>query len=123
MPRLSSSSRPKSPVRSNSTVSKPTTSVSAYKPSSVPAVYHTPQPTLLQSMKEGFGLGVGVSVARNLVDRAFGTVAASAPVAAVQKSTVPYDSKLYEQCIENGATHEFCTQIASNNIKKESESK
>lgn len=30
-------------------------------------------PTLGQSMKEGFGLGVGMSVARNLVDGVFGT--------------------------------------------------
>ena len=130
MPRFSSksSSRSSSPTRNSSTVSKPisTSSVAPFRPSSVPATYHAPQPTLMQSMKEGFGLGVGVSIARNLVDRAFGTVVASAPVVATTapKQTVLYDTKLYEQCIQNGATEEFCRQIAtSNSIKSDSETK
>ncbi len=44
-------------------------------------------PTLGQSMKEGFGLGVGMSVARNLVDGWFGSKPAAppAPVAAPTK--------------------------------------
>lgn len=132
MPRFNSksSSRSSSPARSSSTVSKPvsTSSVAPYRPSSVPTTYHAPQPMLMQSMKEGFGLGVGVSIARNIVDRAFGAVASTASAAVVstpkQSSPASYDTKLYEQCIQNGATEEFCRQIAaSNNIKSDSELK
>lgn len=81
---------------------------------------------MLQSMKQGFGLGIGASLARNFVDRAFGTVASTAPVDSIPNHpiSIPYDTKLYEQCIQNGATEEFCRQIsASNSIKSDSETK
>ena len=127
MPRFSSksssSSRSSSPTRNSSTVSKPisTSSVAPFRPSSVPATFHAPQPTLMQSMKEGFGLGVGVSIARNIVDRAFGAVASTAsaiPVAQQQQKSVEMDTKLYDQCIENGATEEFCRQISKKTTKE-----
>jgi hypothetical protein len=44
------------------------------------------QPTLGQSMKEGFGLGVGVSVAQRLVDGVFG---ARPPALAPAPAPVP----------------------------------
>jgi hypothetical protein len=114
MPRFGSSSRPSAPSRNSSTATKPMTSV-VPSSSSVPALVQAKPPTLLQSAKEGFGLGFGASIARNIVDRAFGSATAavaSAPVVA-SKPVVQYDTKLYEQCIENGATEEFCRQIAS----------
>jgi hypothetical protein len=130
MPRFGSSSRssprPSSPSRSNSSTSKPTTSVVPHHYPSVPAVMQAKPPGFLQSAKEGFGLGFGASIARNIVDRAFGTVAAAVPAAApvAIKQSASYDTKLYEQCIQNGATEEFCRQIsASNGIKSDSETK
>jgi hypothetical protein len=125
MPRFGSSSRPSAPSRSSSTATKPMTSV-VPSSSSVPALVQTKPPTFLQSAKEGFGLGFGASIARNIVDRAFGTVAAAVPAAApvATKQSASYDTKLYEQCIQNGATEDFCRQIsASNGIKSDSEIK
>lgn len=124
MPRFSSKSSPRSSSPSRNTSTK---SVAPFRPSSVPAVFHAPQPTLMQSMKEGFGLGVGVSIARNLVDRAFGAATTAASGVAIsspkQTTSANYDPKLYEQCIQNGATEEFCRQIAaSNSIKSDSTS-
>ena len=132
MPRFSSgsgsrsSSRPK--TYSTQTSSK---SVTPYHPPPVPAPYHPTAPTFLQSAKEGFGLGVGVSIARNIVDRAFGAAATAVTTATPttppinsQPPKVEFNTKLYEQCIENGATEDFCRQIAaSNNIKLDSTTK
>jgi hypothetical protein len=54
-------------------------------------------------MKEGFGLGVGVSIARNVVDRAFGAVLpGGAVVPAPAPQPVPtLDSALYDMCKAN----------------------
>jgi hypothetical protein len=132
MPRVSSSSRPSfrssSPSRSSSSSSKPMSSVVPHHSSSVPAIAQVKPPSFLQSAKEGFGLGFGASIARNIVDRAFGTATAAASAAsaipvAAPKHVASYDVKLYEQCIQNGATEEFCRQIAvSNDIKSSSTS-
>lgn len=125
MPRSSGSSF-KSSSRSSSS-STPTRSVSSvpsvpkYQPS--PVAYTTP--TLGQSMKEGFGLGVGASIARNVVDRAFGAFTSTTPTTSTTSTSsqisshvpVQENTKLYEQCIENGATEEFCRKIS--NLKSE----
>jgi len=42
------------------------------KPASGIQTMPLPAPSLGQSMKEGFGLGIGMSVARNIVDRVMG---------------------------------------------------
>lgn len=80
-----------------------------------PPVAHTPSPLVVQhqpngfmaNVKEGFGLGVGVSVARNIVDGFFNR---SAPVAAPVVPTVSpiLDLKDYNQCILKGGTQETC---------------
>ncbi len=123
--RSSSPSRPHS-TTSTSRIQTPTNSVASYHPPSVPALVQAKPPTLFQSAKEGFGLGFGASIARNIVDRAFGSATAAATVASApvvtSKPVVHYDTKLYEQCIENGATEEFCRQIASANGIKSPES-
>ena len=98
-------------------------SVAPYHPPSVPALLQPKPPTFLQSAKEGFGLGVGVSIARNIVDRAFSSLSYNTiPTTIATPKQVSSDNlKLYEQCIQNGATEEFCRQIAaSNNIKSDS---
>ena len=81
------------------------------RPAPAPLQIGAPAPTLGQSMKEGFGLGVGMSIARNVVDRAFGTVLpgvapvsapAPAPAAAVASQPIPtLDSVLYDMCKAN----------------------
>ena len=118
----SSSSRPRNHTTISSK-SSPATSVAPYHPPPVPAVFHPTAPTFFQSAKEGFGLGVGASIARNIVDRAFGSVTSVASVAPVVSSQPPkheMNTKLYEQCIQNGATEEFCRQIsAADNEKSE----
>ena len=133
MPRVSSgfkssSSNSSSRPKIHTTVSSkpnPVTSVAPYHPPSVPAVFQPTAPTFFQSAKEGFGLGVGASIARNIVDRAFGaatSVASVAPAGAAVVSSQPlkheFNTKLYEQCIQNGATEEFCRQISAEDTKK-----
>jgi hypothetical protein len=80
----------------------------------VPLVYTSPktpigippikiqQPTLLHTIKEGFGFGIGASIARNIVDRTFGSF--SAPKTPLIKSTE------YTQCIQEGGDEEVCKQ-------------
>jgi hypothetical protein len=84
MPRSSSSSR--SPAHSKvssvlpARAAPPVPVASSIQPSH-PPITQVPsvsieRPTLGQSMKEGFGVGVGMSVARNLMDRWFAPSAA-----------------------------------------------
>ena len=88
-------------------------------------------PGFVQSMKEGFGLGFGASIARNIVDRAFGTgvtaLAPQAPAAPAQvhmppvsplhapptNSTKSLEQREYEQCIKEYGTEDACKQYRS----------
>lgn len=88
-------------------------------------------PGFVQSMKEGFGLGFGASIARNIVDRAFGTgiaaltPQATAPPAPVHMppvspihslpthSTKSLEQREYEQCIKEYGTEDACKQYRS----------
>lgn len=54
-------------------------------------------PTLFDSMKQGFGFGIGSSIARNLFEHK-PTVPATAPAAAVTASNDP--TKEFKQCME-----------------------
>jgi hypothetical protein len=78
-------------------------------------------PSFGQSVKEGFSLGVGMSLARNLVDGLFGnkaapTVVVAPPAApAVPTPTIlgpnkaPLEQQLaYQQCLKDGGDHEKC---------------
>jgi len=79
-------------------------------------------------MKEGFGLGFGASIARNIVDRAFGTGMAalsSVPPAQVHMppvsplhappvhSTKSLEQREYEQCMKEYGTEDACKQYQS----------
>jgi hypothetical protein len=87
---------------------------------SVPVVA---RPTLGQSIKDGFGLGIGSSIARNLVDGWFHKPApvAAAPVAttvqptAVVPSGVPVATELqkkeYIQCMQTINDQEYCKKL------------
>ena len=71
MPRSSSSSGARS-YSTHSKVSKVIPAAPAPAPfHATPPTLSVERPTLGQSMKEGFGVGIGMSVARNLVDRWF----------------------------------------------------
>jgi hypothetical protein len=75
-------------------------------------------------MKEGFGLGVGVSMARHAVDWFFQSpkplpaeskpspipVLAANPVNTVNTTKPAIDLKDYTQCIQEGGTEESCKQ-------------
>jgi hypothetical protein len=94
--------------------------------STTPVVRPTPtpmqvsSPSFMQSLKEGFSFGAGVSIARNVVDRMFGsnTPVASPPVNSVPptmpvhpvepKVTIGEDQHLYHKCIQDGGKHETC---------------
>jgi hypothetical protein len=76
-------------------------------------------PSFGQIVKEGFGFGVGASVARQLVDKMIG--GGSGPIQTqpiVKKehditSPVITDSQriLYNQCIIEGGIHDLCKEI------------
>jgi hypothetical protein len=71
-----------------------------------------------QSVKEGFSLGIGASLARNLVDGLFGNkpaapVAASAPPTAptniLGPNNTPLEQQLaYQQCLKDNGDHDKC---------------
>lgn len=64
-----------------------------------------------QSVKEGFSLGIGVSLARNLVDGLFGNKAAppTAPPTNLGPNKAPLEQQLaYQQCLKDGGDHEKC---------------
>ena len=65
-------------------------------------------PSFGQSVKEGFSFGIGTSIARNVVDRLFGTaLPLSKPV--VTPSKPPLEEQLaYQQCLKDGGDHEKC---------------
>jgi len=70
-----------------------------------------PLPSLGQSMKEGFGLGIGMSVARNIVDRVMGPAQAQqAPAQAQQAPVAPPATPLteFKKCMEYKADYESC---------------
>lgn len=75
----------------------PSKSMSVSKPSSVQTI-HVQQPTFGESLKSGFGFGIGSSIAHNI----FGSRPASTPAPApVQSAPMADPTKLtsYEQCL------------------------
>ena len=70
MPRSNNNSAPtKFTTRPGSALIKPSPSLA--KPVHVPVPVERATPTLGQTIKEGFGFGIGTSIARNMVDRIF----------------------------------------------------
>lgn len=70
-----------------------------------------PPPTLGQSMKDGFGLGVGSAIAHRLVAGIFG-----APTVAVAQAREP---TAFEQCVaEHRDDIALCTHLAEKSAPK-----
>lgn len=116
MPRIASkpSSAPKPVVRTP----VPFTS-SLPQPLATSAVPVMERPTLGQSIKDGFGLGLGASVARNLVDNWFHKPAPSQPVQTTPVSSgtsvaTEYQKKEYVQCMQTIQDHEHCKKLIDN---------
>lgn len=109
MPR-STSSKQAAPFRYNPpTIKMPNPPPVPYKPAAppmqLPQLPQVPQqPTLMQSMKDGLGLGLGSSIAHNVVGRMFG-----APAYTPKEEKKPCAAELreFENCmISNDTT--FC---------------
>ena len=66
-------------------------------------------PSFGQSVKEGFSLGFGASIARNVVDRWFGTTPPVVSTPVTTPSKTPLENQLaYQQCLKDGGDHEKC---------------
>ena len=110
-----SSSRPKNTTFSSSSVNSMMPRVS-YTGPIMPrtAPIEVKPPSFGQSVKEGFSLGIGMSVARNLVDSFFGNKAAQptvvvAPPTNLGPNKAPLEQQLaYQQCLKDGGDHEKC---------------
>ena len=87
-----------------------------------------PSSSFLQTIKEGFGFGLGSSIAHTLMGSLFGsnrshhTVAISSPSKVESDTTVSHsnysassaiEQKEYLQCIKEGGTEEICKQYLS----------
>ena len=95
----------------SSSASKPSKpSKPSKQPVPIQPVPIQPLPSLGQSIKEGFGLGVGLSVGRNIVDGVFNMF--STP-----KSSNPSENKKiaeYEKCIQYSNDFEKCKPLLDN---------
>ena len=66
-------------------------------------------PSFLQTMKEGFGLGIGSALGRRAVDSIFGSVPVAAPVAA------PISEKEFDKCMQRYDDRDLCKELYSLN--------
>jgi hypothetical protein len=80
-----------------------------------PTPLHVEQPTLGQTIKQGFGFGVGTSLARNLVDRAFASPAQPQTQTQTQTQTQQKPQKSckeleaeFNQCIKGQLPENTC---------------
>jgi hypothetical protein len=81
----------------------------APRPAPAPIHHVIPAPTIGQSIKDGFGLGVGVSLANRLVTGIFGPPTVQTQQTVIQKN-VP---TAFEQCIaENSGDVSVCAHLA-----------
>ncbi len=91
------------------------------RPTPTPTPMQSSSPSFMQTVKEGFSFGVGASIARNIVDRVFGSSSPpvpsppaapaipSMPVQPVEpKVKIGEDQHLYHKCIQDGGKHETC---------------
>lgn len=113
------------PLMPRSNTVAPAPSPAPAVPSSMPYQYEPFQVQsktgLFQSMKEGFGFGVGTSIARSMFGPSEPAAPPAAPVAAPSESLVqPSQEKqkkvafdvVYTQCMLEGGSEDFCKQLS-----------
>jgi hypothetical protein len=111
MPRIasakSSSSKSVAPAHAPAPIS--------HFPAPTPFTYSVPRPTLGQSIKDGFGLGIGSSIARNMVDGFFHKSPEQSKVTPVISSgtsvATEYQKKEYIQCMQTINDHDHCKKL------------
>jgi hypothetical protein len=83
----------------------------SYIPATPAPVRHvTPAPTIGQSIKDGFGVGIGVSLANRLVSGIFGPPTIQTQQTVIQKNM----PTAFEQCIaENRGDVAVCAHLAN----------
>lgn len=131
MPRTStsrSSSPPKSAFRKVTPVGGLTQRTPVASPPSVPSkpvgspqtVVVEQQSSVWQSMKQGFGWGIGTSIARNMFGGGAPSVSPIVPPSASSTVSVPTNTvqeisnqPAYTQCRQEGGDHESCKQYLS----------
>ena len=88
----------------------------------LPAVFPE-KPSFLQTMKEGFALGVGSSLGRKAVDGIFGTTPIATPMAAPIPSAMaapiakdePSTEKEFDKCMKRYDDRVLCKELYSLN--------
>jgi len=82
------------------------------RPTESPQILPIRQPSFGQSIKEGFGLGIGVSIARNIVDRVMGSKPSEAPVKPSEATTKGPEAtepiREFKKCMEYKGDYEEC---------------
>jgi len=111
--------------RSSNSKSSPTRHAPAPSPSPVPTIIHAPSlsplnpPSMLDSMKQGFGFGVGSAIARNLFNTTNKdeTPKKSEPINETITEPKLSNDKIYElynKCLEKNDSNIDCTTILQN---------
>ena len=74
-------------------------------------------PSFLQTMKEGFGLGIGSALGHRAVDSIFGSVPVATPVAAPVATPVaaPISEKEFDKCMQRYDDRDLCKELYSLN--------
>lgn len=77
-----------------------------------PTPNQSSNPSFMQTVKEGFSFGIGASIARNVVDRIFGSTTSTPridpPATVDPKPVIGENQHLYHKCIQDGGKHETC---------------
>ena len=82
----------------------------------LPAIISQP-PSFLQTMKEGFGLGIGSSLGRKVVDSIFGSAPIPAPIPAPVAAPIPAPvlEKEFDKCMQRYDDSILCKELYSLN--------
>ena len=75
------------------------------------------KPSFLQTMKEGFGLGIGSSLGRKAVDSIFGSTPIPAPIPTPVAAPIaaPISEKEFDKCMQRYDDRILCKELYSLN--------
>jgi len=106
--------------RSSNSKSSPTRHAPAPSPSHVPTIIHAPSlsplkpPSMLDSMKQGFGFGIGSAIAHNLFRTNKDETPKKNEPIIEPKLTNDKIYELYNKCLENNDNNIDCKIILQN---------